>query len=175
MLLSVVSILLLIPYMSAQECEQKLQGPRFSRIMVSTYKGPNAVIANRTMAAQILGDCRSTNEHAEEMFRYFEGFGIDLSPMRVNPYEVYDARNFTVTPYGVNPKGHYRVIATSTFDYAQVTNSPMLFSSWVLSAKTDLNGPLRKLPTGHWAISGMFRYVANFQRDSTDKLTVNIS
>lgn len=115
------------------------------------------MIANQSLAANSLGNCRTTDEHAEQMFRYFEGLGIDLTPMRENPYEVYDTVDFRVTPYVGSPNGYQWLILTSFYEFANVVRYPVVFSAWGIRAKTDLNGPAAKLLTGFTSLYGLFR------------------
>lgn len=152
------SILLLAVLSKQQECPQELDSSSFEypRVFITRLVGPASVIANETTAARNLRTCRSTIEHATEMRRYFETFGIDLSEMS-NPYVRFDDARFTVAPYAEHPDTDYRLILSTFYECAQVADAPVTYLFWSLFAKSDLRGAGRTLPAGYLSLYGMLR------------------
>lgn len=152
-------ILLFITCTFSKECDKVSDSSKryIPRVFVATYEGPNAILADEASAAMNLGSCRTTAEHAAEMVKAFEAFGADLEPVRDNPYKSYDGAQFSITPYVLNPETMSAIRLNSFFEYAQVTSTPLLFTSWALVAKTDLKGQDKRLPSGYWVFYGMIR------------------
>lgn len=137
-----------------QECDQNFAIPEiiYPRTFVAFYEGGPSQIGNRTSAAGVLGDCWSTEEHAAMMLEYFEGFGVDH---KGDPYVPYHDMKFSVLPYVSDQSGN--VVLTSFYEYAEVVDTSLLFSSWIVLANADLNGPRGTIPSGYWLMYGMFR------------------
>lgn len=92
------------------------------------------------------------------MKQFFETFGIDLSTM-ADPFENFDKERFVISPFGVHPDGDYRVLLSSFYSYAEVSNAKVTFAGWALHAKVQIDGAERRLTPGSRAAYGMYRYV----------------
>lgn len=158
MYLLTASLILLSSQFMAQECPQDFSKPQFHFPRIFILKGfdSGALQSNETVAAKNLGTCRTTREHAEGMIKYVKKFGIDLSGIR-DPYEAIDDDRYSITPYVRDPKGFYRMVMTSFYEYGRVAYANLTFSSWAIVSKTELNGPEKTLPAGNWALYGVFR------------------
>lgn len=118
--------------------------------------GQEDVIGNETTAERVVGGCLSIQEHVANMKRFFGDFGIDLNLLR-NIYKGIDNERFTVQSYDMSPETDLRVILSSFYEYAQVTFAPTIYTTVVLTAKSDLIGPQKRLPAEYSSYYGLLR------------------
>lgn len=154
-----LSLIILVPACptAARDCQSESSEFIYSRMFVLSEKGPPAIIANRSVISNRLRTCRSPEDHAKSMMNYFKSYGVNLSSLSINPFEVYEDARVSLRPFVNNPAGNYQVLASTFYEYAESTYAPVSFASWIMSAKIDLTGPKGTLPAVYLAIYGMFR------------------
>lgn len=150
-----ITTYLLIPQVTTQECEK--DNPNTPRLFMTMFQGPIASMANKSGFIESLGDCYGVDTLVERMLAYFEPYGLDLDPIKMDPFQLYEDSNFRFLPSNHNSGSPYRVLRDVFYEYAIVTDFPVDYANWVLIAKRTVVGPRGTFMPGDWATFGLIR------------------
>lgn len=140
--------------------------------LVITHDGLGGQPANREKLQEVFGSCRNVDSNTEEVFKYFESLGFDMTIPRQNPYQNHVTDEYNLKPFVQGTPG-CAVLTGFRNRWAGTPRTKVYRNFWFFTTGTSFESSNGFLNNGTTYIIGVIRlnlwgrdYCIDYRSDS---------